>query len=258
MKNFDNDQLGQLIRMEGHILMMEIKNPWEEKNRAVQKAGELKTLLEEWEKRNLPYGKDKLWARDVLELYHKWQAEKTPQINKTDKKHAVKKDIASLINSRASCRFWSGRHVEEGVIRNIIEAGLAAPTSFNRMPVKFYIVGNEQRGISEEDTTNKSMLSRAPVKIYLALDERLYEEKNAPAMDSGCIIMNMSLAAESMGLGTCILYQCEMVSQVELKSFLGAPEYFTIYNVLLMGYPGEEPMKYGRRSFENSAVFIDR
>ncbi len=258
MKIYDNDQLGQLIRMEGHLLMMGIKNPWEENNEAVKKAGELKTLLEEWEKRNLPEGEDKLWARDVLELYNKWQAEKTPQVNKTVEKYSVRKDITGLINGRASCRFWSGRHVEEEVIRNIIEAGLAAPTAFNRMPVKFYIVRNEQKEISEENTTNKSMLSRAPVKIYLAVDERLYDEKNAPAMDSGCIIMNMSLAAESMGLGTCIFYQCEIINQVELRLFLGAPEYFTIYNVLLLGYPGEEPMKYGRRSFEDSAVFINR
>ena len=72
-----------------------------------------------------------------------------------------------MIEQRRSVRFWKRKKVEREKIEKILKAATYAPTSCNRMAWRFYIVENDLDNIVEGDSTNRSMLEKAPVRIYL-------------------------------------------------------------------------------------------
>ena len=123
------------------------------------------------------------------------------------------------------------------------------------MPWHFFVVENDLNNIVEGNGTNKSMSEKAPVIIYLGIDERLYPEVYAPALDAGIALQNIVLASHALGLGSCLMYQAESVDQNKLREKLGAPNYYRIYCAVLMGYPDENPTAPGAITLGDVSTF---
>lgn len=259
VKEMDKDQLGQLIRFTGHSLDKATKC----ENKAVGRGKEKKELLgnalNEWERRGYGLGPDKLWAKEILKRYDLWcdGREKLIQPYQESKGIEIDNNLFSVIEQRRSVRFWKRKKVEREKIEKILKAAIYAPTSCNRMAWHFFIAENNLSNIVEGDGTNRNMLEKAPVRIYLAIDERLYPEIYAPAMDAGFALQNLALAAHAMGLGSCLMYHCETVNQKSLRTDLNIPYYYRIYCAVLLGYPDETPLTPARVSVEDIATFIE-
>lgn len=258
VKEMDKDQLGQLIRFTGHSLDKATKC----ENKAVGRGKEKKELLQkainEWEQRGYSLGPDKLWAKEVLKRYDLWcdGRDKLIQPHQESKGLEADNNLFSVIEQRRSVRFWKRKKVEREKIGKILKAATYAPTSCNRMAWRFYIVENDLGNIVEGDSTNRSMLEKAPVRIYLAIDDRLYPEIYAPAMDAGFVLQNLVLAAHALGLGSCLMYHCESVNQGWFRSNFNMPDYYRIYCAVLLGYPDEISSTPARISVEDAATFI--
>lgn len=259
VKEMDCDQLGQLIRFTGHSLDKATKC----ENKAVGRGKEKKELLQkainEWEQRDYNLGPDKLWAKEVLKRYDLWcdGRDKLIQPHQESKGLEADNNLFSVIEQRRSVRFWKRKKVEREKIEKILKAATYAPTSCNRMAWRFYIVENDLGNVVEGDGTNRDMLEKAPVKIYIGIDERLYPEIYAPAMDAGFALQNLALAAHALGLGSCLMYHCETVNQKRLRADLNIPDYYRIYCAILLGYPDEAPLTPARVSVEEIATFTE-
>jgi len=254
----DREQLGQLIRYYAHLLEMTTKCENKENFLKEEEFRHLKTLLKEWQDRGYEMHPDKVWAQKMMARYQHWSLGSGKLIDKPQSPEhpVIDQGIFSVIQGRRSIRFWQRKVVPRHLMEKIIEAATYAPCAFNRMTWKLIAVENELEAMVEGDSTNISMLSKAPVKIYIAIDERLYEETYAPALDAGLALQNMLLAAHALGLGGCLVYQGEIVDQEKLKQYLGIAGYYQVYGVVLLGYPAEIPIPSARVPVKEVSQFI--
>jgi nitroreductase len=143
------------------------------------------------------------------------------------------------------------------MIKQILEAGTYAPSAFNRLPWRFFVVETPVSALGEEDASNAGMFASAPIRIYVAVDERIFFEKYSGPMDAAFAMQNMLLLAHKLGLGCCLVYQGEFADTRELESQYGIPDYCKVYCAILLGYPDEDPEPPARMPVEEITTFID-
>ena len=206
-------ELAQRIRVGGHLLES-VLGTGPSPSRAEEREREaLRDLLEEWDRRGFPPGPDREWARRVLGRADRRGEEgvagRTPPPPDGGKGSAG--DLPSgeaflaLARYRRSVRRWRPEPVSREVLDRILEAALWAPSAFNRSPWTFYVRRNDPVRTEGAERDNAGMTRGAPVRVYLGVDERLYEEAMAPAIDAGMAAQNLLLAAAAEGLGACPL-----------------------------------------------------
>jgi nitroreductase len=122
------------------------------------------------------------------------------------------------ITERYSCRDFADTPLTDGQIEALVNAALAAPSARNLQPWHITVVkdkklideldaaGMEVLSTEEDKTFYDLMMQRggkmfydAPFVIVITTDGSKWG-----MLDSGILCQNVVLAAESMGLGTCI------------------------------------------------------
>ena len=123
------------------------------------------------------------------------------------------------IAKRYSCRDYADTPPTDGQIEAIVKAALAAPSAINRQPWHIIVV-RDKSFIDEYDATGMGILAVNEDKTYY---DRIMERGgklfyNAPCMililsdgshyaklDSGILCQTVVLAAESLGLNSCVV-----------------------------------------------------
>jgi nitroreductase len=246
----DADLLGQRIRQLAHELDVVMKLDAPDLEEARRRALSLHALLVKSCDDGLTWGADKEWARQVLDRFLTWCVDPRRELAVPDPDAAPAADASpclQVLRARRSVRFWLSQAVPRSLLLEVIEAATWAPSAFNRQPWRFCAVENDALNMEAAgDASNASMIAKAPVRIYVAIDGRLYEEDQAPVLDAGTAAMNLLLAAHAHGLGACILYQGELVDQEGLREYFSLGRDWTFPLVVLAGYPAEEPQAPGR------------
>lgn len=186
-------------------------------------------------------------------------------------------NVKEAISGRRSVRKYKNTPIREEDIRDIIEAGLMAPSASNLQPWYFVAVSKRDkldeiiaimRKVSEivmpslEDRFKNypqvvaqtrhfiGMLGDAPlcILVFLYKDDEVYTRKETELMQStAAAIENMLLTAYDKGIGSCW-----MTSPLEsgLDSALKekfAPDKGKMVALLTFGYPDQEPKMPKRR-----------
>ena len=124
-------------------------------------------------------------------------------------------DFLKLVASRQSDRAYDmSRPVEPGKLERILEAARLAPSACNAQPWKFV----------------------AKIK-----------DKYFPLIDIGIATAHITLAAESEGLGSCIL---GWFDEKEIKKLTGIPSSKRLLLVITIGYSVKEKRKKARKPKE--------
>lgn len=169
-------------------------------------------------------------------------------------------DVIKNILSRRTIRSYENRPVERELIDTLLECGKFAPSAINMQPWHFTVV--ESRKVLDEIT--------ADVKAQLLLSDNEYAKKNSsdPNYDtfrtapmaiiasgmkesrygeSDCAyaVENMTLAAHSLGLGSCIIASFRPAftgkERERFIKLLEIPDGYEPYFALAVGYPKEFP-----------------
>lgn len=253
----DKFQMAQLIRFKAGSLDVatRCKNPDLKVKDADRRS--LKALLEQWNREGYEATGDILWSHERLLKYDAWR-EKPGSMIKSAVGHHIgsAEGLEAIIKSRRSIRFWKKKSVPKDITLKVLEAGTFAPSAFNRLPWRFFVVETSEEALQEGDASNPGMFASAPVCIYVAVDERIFFEKYSGPMDAAFAMQNMLLMAHGLGLGACLVYQGEFADVTELKSRFGIPEYCKVYCSVLMGYPDENPDPPERMPVEDITTFI--
>lgn len=194
--------------------------------------------------------------------------------------------IKSIYNRRSIRRFQE-KEVPLECLYEIINAGIAAPSSKNRQPWKYIVFGNEKKkellnamkiglaredrgitalpksrfGISDAKNTLRIM-EEAPVIIivmniyasspFLQIDNDARISEICDSLSIGASIENMILAAEDMGLGSLwIANTCFAYS--ELTEYLETDK--QLVGAIAIGYANERPTQRPRKPLEEIAEF---
>jgi len=151
----------------------------------------------------------------------------------------------SPIFSRRSVRAYQHQEVDDGMIRDLLEAAMAAPSAVAKDPWQFVVV--RDREMLEQIATglpNGKMLTEAAVGIVVCGDlERAHDgQLSYMLQDCSAAIENLLLAASMLGLGACWLGVHPRPERVaHVRQLLEIPEPVIPISVLSIGWPAESP-----------------
>ena len=170
------------------------------------------------------------------------------------------------IAERFSCRDFKETPLSERQIEELVKAALSAPSARNLQPWHVIVV-TDKALVDELDAEGMSILStyedKAMYDIFMDRGGKMFY--NAPCLflvlsdgskwgtlDSGILCQNVVLAAESLGLGTCIVGMAEIPlygpKAEEYQKRLGFPEGHTFAIGIIVGEikSGKEPHEHDR------------
>lgn len=164
--------------------------------------------------------------------------------------------VQKAIKERCSTRGYSPEPLSEEELKNLIDAGLQAPTAANRQELHFTVIPGDAPVLKELSEamsaemggrgTGTSFYYDAPTVIFISGDEN----NSWSAVDAGIAVENIALAAEGMGLGSVILGCMKRTMLGEKKEHFAKamhfPEGYQYYVAIAAGHKtiGKEPHTY--------------
>ena len=167
-------------------------------------------------------------------------------------------DFLQLVASRQSDRAYDmTRLVESDKLERILEAASLAPSACNAQPWKFVVITDPKLsakvGKAIAGFGMNKFAREAPVHI-LVVEESMnissflgakIKDKYFPLIDIGLTAAHITLAAESEGLGSCIL---GWFDEKEIKKLTGIPANKRLLLDITIGYPAKSKRKKSRKS----------
>ena len=161
-------------------------------------------------------------------------------------------ETVEMILKRRSVRKYKSDMITEEELKTIVECGLFAPSAKNKQNWHFTVITNNEKieeinrlaiegmerlGIEKEEDYH--VFYHAPVVIVISSKIEGYSEDNA-----GCVIENMAIAAQSMGIGSCIIgqtrYMYHQANKADINRVLKIPENYEHDISICFGYPDGE------------------
>ena len=166
-------------------------------------------------------------------------------------------DFLRLVMSRQSYRAYDKEHsVEPEKLERILEAARLAPSACNAQPWKFVVVTDRELsrkvGKAAAGLGMNKFAKDAPVHILIVEESAnitsllggKVKDKHFPLIDVGIAASHIVLAAESEGLGSCIL---GWFDEKEIKQLTGIPASKRLLLDIIVGYPLKEKRKKIRK-----------
>lgn len=167
-------------------------------------------------------------------------------------------DFLQLVASRQSDRAYDmNRPVEPEKLERVLEAARLAPSACNAQPWKFVVITDPEMSVKVGKATAGLGMNKfakdAPVHI-LIVEESMnitsflgakVKNKYFPLIDIGIAASHITLAAESEGLGSCIL---GWFDENEIKKLVNIPSSKRLLLVVTVGYSVKAKRKKIRKS----------
>lgn len=157
-----------------------------------------------------------------------------------------------MLISRRSIRKFSDKAVEKDKINTILKSALLSPSSRSIRPWEFIAVTDNEilYKLSQSKEHGSQFLSGAPLGIVVIADPDLCD---VWIEDSSIASINIQLAAQSLGLGSCWIqvrqrvHNSQKSSEDYIKEVLGIPENMCIESIIAIGYPDENRKPYDEK-----------
>ena len=157
-------------------------------------------------------------------------------------------DAIDGILTRRSIRKYTKKSIPDEVVKELLEAGVSAPSAGNQQPWQFIIIDN--REVLDEVSQvlpNGKLLKDANKAILVCGDLNLETHKGYWPIDCSAATQNILLAAHAKGLGACWLGIYPREERVEnLKKLFKTPEHIIPFSVISLGFPDKESKKVDR------------
>ncbi|MDR0844925.1 MAG: nitroreductase family protein [Tannerella sp.] len=167
-------------------------------------------------------------------------------------------DFYELVKHRQSTRaFVPDAPVDRDVLNRILEAGRLSPSACNAQPWHFVVVDEPELKNKVADATSSRVLGmnhftkQAPVHILMVEEQvnissgigGIVKDKHFAFLDMGIAAAHICLAAESEGLGTCII---GWFSENKVKELLHIPKNKRVVLDIILGHPAQ-PLREKKR-----------
>ena len=150
--------------------------------------------------------------------------------------------VIDAILKRRSIRRYRRGNVDKSVIKELLIAGMYAPSARNQQPWHFVVTGDrETLGRIMSVHPYASMLSGAALAILVCGDETLELSKGYWAVDCAAATQNILLAAHALGLGAVWLgVYPRRERQDAIREIFSLPGHIHPFALVSVGYPAEE------------------
>ncbi len=164
-------------------------------------------------------------------------------------------DVVSAIKKRRSIRMFLKKEIDDGIIKEMLECAILAPSEGNLQPWKFYLIKNEN--LKEKIALyalRQEFIAEAPVCIVVCADLKRTSPYGERGRNLYCLqstaaaIQNMMLYAVSKGLGTCWVGAFD---ERKVADALSLPAHLRPVAIIPVGYPAEYPETPSRIPLKN-------
>ncbi len=162
--------------------------------------------------------------------------------------------VLEAIYKRRSIREYTDEEIPLEKLREIIRAGIWAPSGLNNQPWRFVIIRNTEIREQIALQTHYGHIVRganALIAVYLSKDDMYDAVKDHQS--AGACIQNILLAAEAMDLGAVWLGQI-LKNKDEVNTILGLDDNYDLMAVIALGYPLHLNQKSKRKGFSELLV----
>jgi len=163
-------------------------------------------------------------------------------------------ELMQAIRARRSIRNYLDSPVEEEKLLAVLEAGRLAPSARNMQDWRFIVVSDPAtRQRLAEAARDQQFVAQAPLVIAACGTSDLVMTCGQPAyaIDVAIALDHMTLAAASLGLGSCWI---GAFYEDRVKQILAVPPEVRVVALLPLGYPADMPAPRPRKSLENIAA----
>ena len=166
--------------------------------------------------------------------------------------------LLEQIRKRYSVRSYKDRPVEKEKLDAVLDAARLAPSAKNFQEWRFVVVQDaETRKKLLPAANNQAFVGQAPVIIACCAVQCDYVMRcgqTAYPIDIAIAIDHMTLQAVEEGLGTCWVGS---FFEDQVKAILGIPAEVRVVELLVLGYPADQPRPKNRNPVE-AIVSYDR
>ena len=145
-------------------------------------------------------------------------------------------ETLNAIFDRRSIRSFTAQPLTQDELDTLVEVALASPTGMNAQPWQFQFITNQgliadlnqaaldhflatgnDAVIARMKARHESIFYGAPLLVVISMPK-----DNQDAVDAGIAVANLAIAAQSMGLGSCIIGLASAAFAGEHKAELAA------------------------------------
>lgn len=164
-------------------------------------------------------------------------------------------DVMEAIVKRRSIRSFLRKPIEPAKLEQVLEAGRQAPSASNQQPWRIVVVTDpETCQRLAHAARDQKFVGEAPAVLVgcaIKTDRVMTCGQHCYPIDLGICMTTMSLAAVSLGLGTCWV---GAFFEDKVKDILGIPADVRVVELMPLGYPAEEPSARPRKPMGEFAV----
>ena len=163
------------------------------------------------------------------------------------------------IFKRRSVREFSDEEVSTGQVKNLIKAGMQAPSAFNSQPWEFIIVSDREdlKAVSKMSEYAKPADRAQKLIIVLGNTEKSSVVKPMIQQDLSACTQNILLQAVVDGLGAVWLGFWPKENRVNaLREYFNIPDHIIPFSVIAIGYPKEDKRSESR--YDESKIHLDK
>ncbi|MDD5086761.1 MAG: nitroreductase family protein [Candidatus Nanoarchaeia archaeon] len=167
-------------------------------------------------------------------------------------------EFLDFINTRRSIRKYKQGEISEEQIKQILEAGMQAPSARNQQPWHFIVVKDKE--IIEkiiEAHPNASMAKQASFGILVCGDLNLETAEGMWIQDCSAATQNILLAVHALNLGAVWTGVYPREERMEgFKKLFDLSENIIPFSFIPIGYPDEKSSKADR--FKKERIHYDK
>lgn len=164
-----------------------------------------------------------------------------------------------VLTKRRSIRKFTDRPVERGLLLELVEKAVLAPSASNLQAWRFCIV-DDPALVRKVDMFSPGLSGKPPVILAVCSDYGYAERKTSGSnykaygciMDASMAAENFMLAAADAGLGTCAI---KSYNEAAVRKIMKLPEWLHLELLISVGYPEAEPPMPKRKPVEEITFF---
>ena len=173
--------------------------------------------------------------------------------------------LFELTAKRRSVRRYTGEHISDEMVGEIMKVALTAPTSFGHKPVEYVVVRDKDmiRKIGACKQMGGSQINGADAVIVVMVKTADKHQAEFWIEDGAIASAYILLAVEQYGLGACWVHIRNRMGQrgtsdQEIRSLLDVPDGYTVLNLVAIGEKAEEKRAYTDADLHTENVHYEK
>lgn len=159
-------------------------------------------------------------------------------------------EFLDVVRERYAVRAYKPDPVQDDLLNTVLEAARLAPTAANCQPFQIIVIHTKGKEEELRRIYRREWFTQPPIVICICTVRqeawnRGFDEKNYVDVDAAIAMDHLTLAAASIGLGTCWIAAFDPKAA---KEFLKLPQGVEPLLFTPLGYPADEPRRKERKS----------